>query len=378
MGRQVSILLVVTAVLFSVFACLQAESPNAPGVTKTSYHGGQAGVIAAIDKLIDQYDNGVFTADEIIIKLQEVIPEPAGYPERSIEFIVPAGEGSSADNYARNICRDAALLMNQAVYFNNLPGGAGEIGLQYLLQAPADGYTLYVASVEQSVNEAQNRHTYSFSKDVSFIIAGQNTVEAYWVAADSPFKNMNEALSYAAAHPGQLKICGGGSATDGYYKVLSLARELNTDITYLAVDGLSEKMAVLLERKADLLLETAGAAWPFYQDKTIRPLAFSQSAAFDDIDPDLPSVQSLGFQVPSELWRGIVTVKGTDSQVVNYLYRCFYAASKLPYYRVYETNFKYFFYTNYLDPAHFKAYVAGEVKRLRRLAGQAPQIAKDE
>ncbi len=348
--------------------CSQPEESGLPEPVNKGSQDNQAGVIAAIDRLIDQFYSGVYGEKEIIEKLREVIPRPNDFPEYPIEFIVPWGEGSSADNYARNLGYDASLIMEQNIFYNNLPGGGGEVGLTYLLKAPPDGYTLYAASVDQSINEVMGRQSHPFSKNVDFIIRSQDAVEAYWVVYDSPFRNMGDALDFAVDNPGRLKICGDDSSGDGQFKVLSLARELGTEVEYSACDGAAERMEKLLERETDLLLESVGVAEDYYKNRAIRPLAYSGNVVFSDIDPNISCIGDLGYSVPSSRWKGIVTVNGVDKHIIDYLHNCFYAASKLPYYQTYKNEFINYFYDAYLNPIDFKTYVFEEVYLLDQLA----------
>ncbi len=368
MFRQIIKLIQIMAILVFVVGCSQPDGHIMQEPVSETLQNNQAGVIVAIDRLVDQFYSGVYEEDEIILELQKVIPKPANFPEEPIEFIVPGGEGGSIDNYARNLGRDASLIMGQNIYFNNLPGGRGEVGLAYLLQARPDGYTIFAASVEQTINEVLGRQAHSFSKNVEYIIRSQNSVEAYWVVFDSPFRTIEDVFEYAVNNPEKLTVSGHGSPGDGQFKVLSLAGELGTQIGYVANDNAVARMELLLEREVDLLLESAGNAEEFYKNNKIRPLAYSGDLVFSDIDPDLPSIKNLGFKVPLTRWKGIVTAKGVNSQIIEYLHNCFYAASKLPYYQTYEDEFRFYICDAYLNPNDFKAYVFEEVKLLNRLA----------
>lgn len=366
--KKISVAVLITLLLLFMFACSKKEGPGRPDISKKNFNDGQAGVVAAIDKLIDQFYDGHYSEEELMEKLTEVIPRPQGFPERPLELIIPAPEGSSADNYARNLGRDAAIIMNEAIFYNNLPKDRGGGALAYLLERPPDGYTLFAASGEDVVNEALDRNQLSFSKNVDFIILSQVLAEAYWVAYDSPFKDMDEVLLFAATRPGKLRVLGEDFPADGRFKVLSLAKELGTEIEYFTRTSATARVAALLDREADLLLEGAGLAHTFYEDNKIRPLAFSGDTRFSEIAPGVPSMADLRFSVPSKRWRGLVTVKGVEAEVAHYLYRCFYAAAKLPYYGVYKNKFNHYFYDAHLGPDEFKAYVLKEVSLLSHLA----------
>lgn len=334
----------------------------------------QAQVVAAIDAVIADFDAGKISEADIIAELQKVIPKPPGYPTRPVEYVVPWGEGGGSDNYARHIGFDAAKIMGVNMVFNNMPGGGGEVGLAYLLTQPADGYTIYGAIANQSINDAMGTQPHSFSKDVDFIIRNQGATEIYWVRKDSPFKTMKDALDYAKANPGKLTICGAGALGDDEFRVASLAKELGTDIIYVPYDKVGERTTSLLGGHVDIMHETAGTVFDLYKNGDIRPLAYGGDIVFTEIDPNIPSMKGLGFTVPVGRWRGITTAKGTDPKIIDYLHNCFYAASKLPYYREYEVKFFQHLPNAYLNSKDFADYVKNEVEALKKLAKELGYI----
>ncbi len=334
----------------------------------------QAEVVAAIDEVIEAFNNGEYTEEEVIVALQEVIPKPDGYPNRPVEYVVPWGEGGGSDNYARHIGFDAAKIMGQNIVYNNMPGGGGEVGLAYLLTQSPDGYTIYGAIANQTINDALGTQPHSFSNDVDFIIRNQGATEIYWVRTDSPFQTMQEALDYAVANPGQLTICGAGAGGDDEFRIASLSKELGTDIIYVPYDGTGERVSSLLGGHVDMMHETVGVVIDLYEVGDIRPLAYGGDIVFEELDPNIPSIADMGYEVPVGRWRGMVTVKGVDSKIVDYLHNCFYAASKLPYYQNYEREFFQHLPQAYLNSADFEAYAKDEVERLKQLARELGYI----
>lgn len=334
----------------------------------------QTEVVSAIDEVVEAFYNNEYDDDEVIVALQEVIPKPEGYPARPVEYIVPWGEGGGSDNYARHIGFDAAKIMGQNIVYNNMPGGGGEVGLAYLLTQAPDGYTIYGAIANQTINDALGTQPHSFSTDVEFIIRNQGATEIYWVRADSPFQTMQDALDYAVENPGQLTICGAGAGGDDEFRIASLSKQLNTDIIYVPYDGTGERVSSLLGGHVDMMHETVGVVIDLYEVGDIRPLAYGGDIVFDELDPNIPCITDMGYDVPVGRWRGMVTVKGVDSQIVNYLHNCFYAASKLPYYQNYEKEFFQHLPNAYLNSADFEAYVIDEVARLTDLARELGYI----
>jgi tripartite-type tricarboxylate transporter receptor subunit TctC len=379
MKRSIA-LAVVLVTVFSLFAlggCGERAKTEPPAETGD---GGpewpsQSEVIAAIDAVIADFDAKKYDLDQAIAELQKVIPKPEGYPARSIEYVIPWGEGGGSDSYARHIGQDAAKIMGVSIVYNNMPGGGGEIGLAYLLTQPADGYTIYGAIANQTINDALGTQPHSFTNDTDFIIRNQGATEIYWVRADSPFKTIQDAFEHAKANPGQLTICGAGAGGDDEFRIASLSKELGTDIIYVPYDKVGERTTSLLGGHVDIMHETAGTVIDLYKNGDIRPLAYGGSIVFNEIDPSIPCIADLGFSVPVGRWRGMVTVKGTDPKIIDYLHNSFYAASKLPYYAEYEVEFFQHLPKAYLNSEEFEEYAKHEVEGLRELAKELGYIS---
>ena len=68
--------------------------------------------------------------------------QPAGYPNKPIRMIVPAGSGDSCDILSRVIGPRLGERLGQAIVVDNKPGSSGQLGLTLIKQAPNDGHTL--------------------------------------------------------------------------------------------------------------------------------------------------------------------------------------------------------------------------------------------
>lgn len=149
----------------------------------------QEEVISEIDRITTEINSGAITEEEGVTELQTVITKPDGYPERDIEYVIAWGEGGGSDRYARGIGHEAEKIMGVRLIPNNMPGGAGEVALSYVLEKPADGYTLYGAITAQVINQALGEQPYNFIEDSTFIIRNQGATEVFWVKDDSPFES---------------------------------------------------------------------------------------------------------------------------------------------------------------------------------------------
>ena len=73
-------------------------------------------------------------------------PAQTSYPDKSVKIIVPFPPGGATDVVGRALAVRLSQLWKQQVIVENKPGAGGNIGADLVAKAPADGYTLLLAS----------------------------------------------------------------------------------------------------------------------------------------------------------------------------------------------------------------------------------------
>lgn len=382
-GRSVAL---VAAVGMIVAACGGSDAPApaapapapAPGAPAPDAPAGydRAAVMAAIDEIAAKVARGELqydvtaNEDEAIRALREVIPQPDGYPARSVQLLIGFGEGGGSDLYSRNAGRDVERIMGRPLVYNNVPGGSGEVALGQLIASNPDGYTFGSAITNQVIIDALGTQPYSFTESVEFIIRQQGPTETYWVRADSPFQTMEELLEFAKNNPGAIRNSGSGLGGDDEFRQLAIEAALDTEIIFIPFDGVGGRTTALLSGDIDVLHETLATMLDLYEDGQIRPLAYGGTQQLGAFDPDIPSMADLGYDVPVGRWRSMVAPKGTPAEIVEYLHNLFYAASKLPSYIAYaevalQNNPDF-----YLGPEDFRAEAIRERDALKVIIEQ--------
>jgi putative tricarboxylic transport membrane protein len=342
----------------------QSEEPS--GSSSESGEGdssasklSQEEVIAEIDRITTAINKGELSEEEGIAELQAVILKPDGYPRRNIEYVIGWGEGGGSDRYARGIGREAEKIMGTKIIPNNMPGGAAEVALAYMLSQPADGYTIYGPITAQVINQALGQQPYKFTEDVTFIIRNQGATEVFWVKDDSQFQSWEDLVAYAKENPGKVTVTGAGSPGDDELRVAELNEQLDIELVYIPSQASGERVSSLLGGHIDVLHETAGAVIDLYQDGQIRPILVPSDVPFAGIDA--PTTKDLGLTVSVGRWRGITAPAGLDPEIQQYLHNVFYASSKMPDYLAYEKESYLDVAPGYLNSEDFKAQAEAEL-----------------
>src|SRR6266404_8016404 len=129
------------------------------------------------------------------------------YPERPITLIVPWGAGGGTDATARIIGALMEKELGQPVNVVNRVGGSGVVGHSAIAQSAPDGYTIGMITVEIGMMHWQGltELTGASYTPVGLVNADPAGIE---VAADSPYKSVNDLVAAIKANPGKLKASG--------------------------------------------------------------------------------------------------------------------------------------------------------------------------
>jgi tripartite-type tricarboxylate transporter receptor subunit TctC len=232
------------------------------------------------------------------------LAQSASYPSRPIKLVVPYPAGGPADLLARIVAEKITPRLGQPVVIENRSGAGGHIGGELVAKAPADGYTLVLATIAHNgAAKLYKGLNYDPATDLQPVI----------LIAESP------SVLLARAKPGQLNYAsaGGGSA-------MHMAAELfkymtQTDFVHVPYKGGAPAMADLLGGRVTMLFDSLGTAHQHLKSGKIRALGVTSTTRNTSL-PDVPTIAEAG--VPgyaSVPWYTISTAKGVPADIVNRL-----------------------------------------------------------
>ena len=135
----------------------------------------------------------------------------AAWPERPVQVIVPWAAGGGTDATGRIIAKMLQDEFKQPFNVVNRTGGGGVVGHAAISQAPADGYTIGVITIEIGTFKWLGQSDLSGSKDFTPIALYNFDPGAFYVASNSPFKNAKEVVAALKANPRTYKLASGSA-----------------------------------------------------------------------------------------------------------------------------------------------------------------------
>lgn len=256
----------------------------------------------------------------------------SAYPERPVRLIVPFAAGSATDSSARIFSVQMASQMGQQVIVDNRAGAGGAIGMQALVKAAPDGYTIaYAGAGPLAISRSiAAKLPYDVEKEVQAISQAISSPLILAVSPTLPVKTVKELIALARARPGQLANGSAGTGTVGhlageYFKTLS-----KTDILHVPYKGGAQAATDAMSGFVQILFDPTSSVSPHVTSGRLRGLAVTGPKRIKPF-PDLPTVAEAGvpgYEVTT--WGGIIGPVGMPAAIVTRLSEEVQKAAKSP------------------------------------------------
>lgn len=275
------------------------------------------------------------------------------YPAKPITMLCWSQAGSPADVFARMVGKLLSAELGQNIVIENRVGGNGIILVNSLLRAPADGYT--IGAITLTLATLFSEPAASFKPDdLQFIARSQVDPFGLFVHASTPFRTLDEFVSFARKKPGFVNVGGPFqmSAHRVTWEVFSEAAKIKT--TWVPYNGGGPTTIAVAGGHVDAAATNPGAVKPMIAAGKVRVLAFSSEKRLDDF-PNIPTYKERGFDVVRYQWRGVMARAGTPKAVVDRLATAMQRAQQKPEWKEHLRNIS--LLEGYLGPEEFRAQV---------------------
>lgn len=270
--------------------------------------------------------SGIGRLAPFVFMVAAVLPSIASaqsYPSKPIQIVVPSAAGGSPDILARLVGNMLATRLGQPVVIDNKPGGAGNIAAQAVVHGLADGYTILVASDQNSINETLYRGKLRFSVKSSFapIVVAVTAPQVLAVNAEVPARNVREFVKLAKSQPGKFALASPANGTTGALGVLLLKSQADIKITPVPYRSAQPALTDVVGGQVQGIVVTVAPALSFIKSGHLRALGVS-SAYRSSTLPDVPTFVEQGFpEYKFDSWLGFMAPAGTPPAIVERLNR---------------------------------------------------------
>jgi len=235
----------------------------------------------------------------------------AAYPERPITLIVPWAAGGGTDATARLIGTLLEKEVGQPVNVVNRVGGSGVVGHSAIAQAAPDGYTIGIITVEIGMMHWQGLTDLTGASYTPIALVNADPAGVQ-VAADSPYKTVNDLVAAIKANPGKLKASGTGQGGIWHLAIAGMLKDLNVDPTsvpWVPSGGAAPGMLDLVAGGVQIVpcsLPEARAMIDAGKARSLAVMADKPASLY----PNVPTLKSAtGSNWTMAAWRGIAAPK---------------------------------------------------------------------
>jgi len=246
---------------------------------------------------------------------------PDRYPSKPIRLIVPYPPGGPTDLIARAVNEPLAQRLGQQVVIDNRGGATTVIGAELAAHAPADGYTLLVATISTlAVNPALNKKLpYDPERDFSAVsmLAAQPYLLVTTVAL--PVTSVSQLIAYAKANPGKLSFASAGVGAGAHLAAELFKYMAKIDVVHVPYKGTGPAITDLIGGHVAYQFGGVSVLMPFVGSGKLRALALS-TAKRSAIAPDIPTIAESGLAgYAMSSWNSLVAPRGTPRTIVERL-----------------------------------------------------------
>lgn len=239
------------------------------------------------------------------------------WPEKSVRIVVPYVPGGTTDYAARQIAAKLSEQTRQTFYVENKPGASGTIGTSFVAKAAPDGYTLLANDTTYTMLPSLfAKLPWNYDTDIIPVTTIAHTPVILIVAANSPYKSLNELIAHAQKNPDKLNFGSGGSGSSTHLAAEVFRKEAKAPIMHVPYKGAGEAMLGLISNQVDLLVTASPTAVPQIKGGKVRALAVTGEQRLSSL-PDVPTFKEAGLPSYSVTnWFGLAAPKGTPKEVI--------------------------------------------------------------
>jgi tripartite-type tricarboxylate transporter receptor subunit TctC len=240
------------------------------------------------------------------------------WPQRPVRIVVPFAAGGSSDVAARVVAQHLSDAFGQQVVVEDRPGASGALAAEVVARAPADGYTILLATTGLlSVMPLVAKTAYDPVKDLAPVsVIGTNPFVLV-VHASVPAATLAEFLAFARAQPSPLSYAASGVGSLGHLSMELLLNRTGLAMTPVMYKGGSAQLNDVIAGHVKVTFLNLPAVRPFAASGTLRLLAVTGEKRSPQI-PDVPTLVESGFPTLKVVnWSGLMVPAGTPKEIID-------------------------------------------------------------
>jgi tripartite-type tricarboxylate transporter receptor subunit TctC len=259
-------------------------------------------------------------ASSAALPMASRIARAQAYPTRPVRIIVGFAPGGTTDIAARLIGQWLSERLGQPFVIENRPGASTTIGTEVVVRAPADGYTLLLATTASAINTTlfEGKLSYNFLRDIAPIASIISAPNVMVVNPSVPAKSVPEFIAYAKANPRKLNMASPGTGSPPHLFGELFMMMTGTSMIHVPYRGSGPALVDLLAGQVQVGFDPMPASIEYIRAGKLRALAVT-TAKRSEVLPDIPALSDFLPGYEASFWGGFGAPKDTPVEIVDKL-----------------------------------------------------------
>jgi tripartite-type tricarboxylate transporter receptor subunit TctC len=241
------------------------------------------------------------------------------YPARPVRIIVGFAAGGAYDIMARLIGQALSERLGQQFLIENRTGGSGNVGVETVVHAPPDGYTLLLSGSNDAINATlYEKLNFNFMRDITPVASIASLPNVMVVALSVQARTLGEFIADTKANPGKINMASAGTGTPNHMSGELFKAMSGVNMLHVPYRGGAPALADLLGGQVQVMFSVIPSSIEYIRTGKLRALAVTTSTRLDVL-PDVPTVAEFVPGYEASTWNGIGAPKNIPPEIVNKL-----------------------------------------------------------
>jgi tripartite-type tricarboxylate transporter receptor subunit TctC len=239
------------------------------------------------------------------------------YPTRPVKWIVPYPPAGTTDVLARIVAQWLTEKMGQPFVVENKPGAGNNLGVEAVVTAPPDGYTMLLVNPANGINATLYKNlSFNFIRDIAPVAGLVRTPNVMEVTPSFPAKTVAEFIAYCKANPGKINMASSGSGTSVHLSGELFKSMTGCQMLHVPYKGAGPALIDLMGGQVHVIFDNLPSSVGHIKSGKLRALAVTSQ----EREPSMKDLPTVGETVPgyeATAWFGIGMPKGTPREIID-------------------------------------------------------------
>ncbi len=243
------------------------------------------------------------------------------YPSRPVRIIVGFAAGGAPDTIGRLMAQWLSERLGQQLVMDNRPGAGSNIATEAVVRAPADGYTLLLATVSNAINATlYDKLNFNFIRDIAPVASLIRGPGVMVVNPSFPAKTIPEFIAYAKANPGKINMASAGPGSTPHLYGELFKMMAGVDLLHVPYRSQPQVLTDLIGGQVQVTFDPIVNSIEHIRAGRLRALAVT-TANRSQLLPDIPAIGEFLPGYDASAWHGICAPRNTPTELVELLNR---------------------------------------------------------